>query len=582
MNAAKFRKTLQLQLDLQEGGPLRPILVCLNGDNGWLMSFPRPLHERATSGKAYYHVIFEPWLRDPITLLSPSLLHVSLTEEPAFSDSGAIEAIVDEIETLSRQLPLADEITNNVEIIEDGVKGLKGYSPPLGDNVNHTNTTADNVEILTDNQTSLEENDSNIDAIFLGFHYEDHTNKASLMLFNPRIPVFATPQAAAIVDSWGHFETVRVTGDLYAGAKTWRSPDLHPGGTLPSWLAILRLRGHIELHSCTSIVWTHTVENNEIHEAIIITPHGIHLDDGPFQAFLDAKPQTKKLAMMCGLKESYSYGILQNFGVKGGLAVYRRMGGARYWVKSHHQTYAYGGLISKVTCAYDVQQTLDWGLEEERKASWEEEGPADAWDNGSYITYNEGARYFRAMARFHDEEDAHHAVELLNGTPIPSSKGNKMWVQQVHVGKLRVPGAIYAAVRAEVEVEKQAWDRYLHFDEFPPVDRLMSLKLESRDRKSVEVALEKLDDILTGEIASHDGKPIWIESPGISLEEKERKLNEIGKRLGVIIWRNRICVRLQVCGPPEKRREAIELLAMVGSVAKAARDERATLLRAIW
>ena len=314
---AEFRDILRSQLDAQKEGP-RPILTSLNGDNGWLMSFPRPPSEQATSGKTYYHVVFEPWLGEPITVLSPWFLHFSLTENPEFPDAAAVEAIVEEIEAVA------------------GKRSSRGREG------------------------------SNIDAIFLGFHYDDHTHKTSLMQFDRHIPVFATPEVMAMIKPWGHFITVALLRDLAAGTKTWKGPELHPGDPLPPWLTILRLRGHAALYFCTAIVWTHVVGGEEVHEAIMITPHGIRLDDGPLQAFLDAEPRTEKLAMMCALKEAYAYGALQNLGVKGGLALYRHMGGARHWVLSHHQTFSYEGCLMRLLNTHDVERTFEWGLEEER------------------------------------------------------------------------------------------------------------------------------------------------------------------------------------------------------------------------
>lgn len=323
MDTTEFQKALRAQLDTQKE-VLRPILTSLNGDNGWLMSFPRPSEERTASGKAYYHVVFEPWLGEPSTLLSEWLLGVSLTQKPAFSDAAALEDVVAEIEAVA------------------------GHHPPH------------------------EDNESNIDAIFLGFTFDDHTHKASLTQFNPRIPVFGTSQVAAMIKPWNHFETINVFHDLATDAKTWRGPDLHPGEPLPSWLTILRLRGHKPLHFCTTIVWTHTVAGEEVNEALMIAPHGIRMYDGPLRAFLDAEPRTEKLAMMATLKEAYSYGDMQSMGVRAGLELYRRIGGATYWVLSHEQRYSYTGLIMRLFATYDVPRTLDWGLEQERKKTPEE------------------------------------------------------------------------------------------------------------------------------------------------------------------------------------------------------------------
>lgn len=127
------------------------------------------------------------------------------------------------------------------------------------------------------------------------------------------------------------FHNVVLIHDLPASATSWRDLALHPGGGLPRWITPIRLSGHSELNFCLAIVWTHVDgAGAEIHEALLNSPHGTRLDSGPLQAFLDAEPATKKLAMLHGLKESHTFGYKTTLGAKGGLALYRRIGEAKY------------------------------------------------------------------------------------------------------------------------------------------------------------------------------------------------------------------------------------------------------------
>ncbi|KAL5422388.1 hypothetical protein PMIN04_004719 [Paraphaeosphaeria minitans] len=48
---------------------LRPIFTSLNGDNSWLLSFPRPESEHRSSGKAYFHIVHDAWLNGPMDLV---------------------------------------------------------------------------------------------------------------------------------------------------------------------------------------------------------------------------------------------------------------------------------------------------------------------------------------------------------------------------------------------------------------------------------------------------------------------------------------------------------------------------------
>ncbi|KAM4065192.1 hypothetical protein HRG_004471 [Hirsutella rhossiliensis] len=307
---------------------LRPIMTSLNGDNSWLMSFPRPVDEAVKAGKAYFHVVFEPWLAGATSVLSSWFIYITLSQPPAVGDVSAIKALIREIEDAARDDSSKDE-AGSEDRSETGYRGA-------------------------------------IDAILLGFHYLDHLHEATLRTFDKQIPVIATPEAAKILQTWGHFRNIALIHDLPASAKSWRSPELHPGGNLPGWLTPLRLPGHAELNFCLAIIWTHLDEAGvETHEALLNSPHGTRLDAGPLQAFLDAEPATKKLAMLHGLKESHTFGYMTTLGAKGGLALHRKIGGAKYWIPSHHSTLNYAGVFMRLLRTVDTPRTLPWALEEE-------------------------------------------------------------------------------------------------------------------------------------------------------------------------------------------------------------------------
>ncbi|KAF7562861.1 hypothetical protein G7046_g1271 [Stylonectria norvegica] len=324
------QKTLQ-EYFLSSPGSLRPILTSLNGDNSWLISFPRPSSDRIATGKAYYHVVLEPWLAGPSTLLNSWIVHISLVTPPAISDAAAVEAVAADIEVAAAaSLPKATR--RHEELPEE-----KRYPGA-------------------------------IDAIFLGFHYNDHVDEATLRLFDKRIPIIATAEAAAIVRPWGYFDTINPLHDLGVSNTSWRVPELHPGSPLPSWITPLRLPGHAVLNFCLAFIWTHdTLDGQEVHEAILTSPHGTLLDEGPLDAFLKASPPTEKLAMLHGLKESHAVGFQTVLGAKGGLALYRKLGGVKYWLPTHHATLAYAGFLMRLLRVNDTERTLAWAIEEERK-----------------------------------------------------------------------------------------------------------------------------------------------------------------------------------------------------------------------
>jgi hypothetical protein len=317
-------KILEAHFDVP-GAALRPIMTSLNGDNSWLLSFPRPKPERQAAGKAYYHIVFEPWLNGPTSQFSSWLIHIRLAIAPAVTDVESIAAIIRQIEAAAAKV----------------------------------------TEVITATPKKEEEYNGEIDAILLSFHYLDHIHEPTLRLFDSRTPVIATPEAAALIKPWNHFTDVHHIPNLDVSVTSWRTPDLHPGG-LPSWLTVIRLPGHMELNFVTALVWTHLAEDdNEIHEVIFHTPHGTRLDEGPLQTFLDSEPQTEKLSLMHGLKEGYAGGTMATLGVKSGLALYRRIGGVKYWVQTHHSTLWYSGIIMRTLWVYDTPRTLQWALEKE-------------------------------------------------------------------------------------------------------------------------------------------------------------------------------------------------------------------------
>ncbi|QPG97908.1 hypothetical protein C2857_007020 [Epichloe festucae Fl1] len=314
---------------------LRPLMVSLNGHNSWLLSFPRPWADQKQSGRAFYHIVLDPWLVGPTELLGSWFIHIELPSAPALPTAAAVEAAARQIEDLASEYVLNRRMSNEVF-------NPSGY----------------------------------IDAILLGFHYYDHVHEATLRDFNGRVPVIATRQAANIVKPWNHFRNMAIIQDLSPDATSWRLSELHPGSVLPPWLAILRLPGHREMNFCMAIVWTHAGDDgSEVHEAILSTPNGTRLDQGPLRAFLNAEPKTRKLAMLHGLKESHIGGKQASFGARGGLQLYRMLGGVDYWVLSNHLLLTYTGMFMRLSRTADTPRTLEWALDQEHSEKTVRERP---------------------------------------------------------------------------------------------------------------------------------------------------------------------------------------------------------------
>src|SRR3569833_2700653 len=80
------------------GGGLRPIATSLNGDTAWLLSFPQPAAERAASGRLYFHIVVDPWLKGYVLEGSRYILRIELNYTQAFTTPAAIDAYAAEIE----------------------------------------------------------------------------------------------------------------------------------------------------------------------------------------------------------------------------------------------------------------------------------------------------------------------------------------------------------------------------------------------------------------------------------------------------------------------------------------------------
>ncbi|KAI1075646.1 hypothetical protein F5B20DRAFT_558872 [Whalleya microplaca] len=305
----------------------RPILTSLNGDSAWLMSFPLPVAQRASSGRAYYHIVSEPWLQGPAVTGHRWLVWINWGTAPEVSDATAVEALVLEIEGAAAAAAAAGIADSS--IAEQRSSG------------------------------------SLIDAIFIHFHYNDHLHEPTLRQFDPSIPVFAAIEAAAMIRTWNHFNTVITQRDLDPSCGgSWQ--DLHPGAPLPSWLNVFRLPGHHELNFATALVWSDPDDAQRQPEALVYSPHGIQIEQPALQAFLhSAEPAVSNLAILCALKDSFAFGVRTTLGVAGSLALAREAK-PKYWVRTADSPLRYWGLV--MIFVRDIFRSLESGLEEEKAA----------------------------------------------------------------------------------------------------------------------------------------------------------------------------------------------------------------------
>lgn len=318
--AAKRSDTLKAHFNSQQEP--RPIFTALNGDNSWLLSFPRPIAERESTGKAYYHIVHDPWLNGPEVQFSSWLISLTLSSPAAVPNGTGVEHLVQEIESFAAEA------------------GIIASAPK---------------------PTANEE--SPIDAILLNFHYGDHLHVPTLLTFSPSIPVFTTTEGALTLNPLNHFTTITTYSDLSPSPSpspiAWQT--LHPSPVLPSYLTLFRIKGHHELNFLTALIWSPRPGK---HEAILYSPHGLRTSTPALQSLLhDSAPEFQTLALLHGLKESWTWGWQTTFGVKSGLELFRESE-ARYWVRTHDDRLSYGGVVWWLVS--DIFRTVEWGLGQER------------------------------------------------------------------------------------------------------------------------------------------------------------------------------------------------------------------------
>lgn len=328
-NNEEWRGAIKLQVHAATSvASLRPLVTSLNGDNSWLFSFPRPENELKKRGKLYFHIIYEPWLAGKSFFLSTWFAQFTLAEKASFTTAEDVYSLIRHIERVS-----AEHLDVQIHLDEDNL----------------------------------------LDAIAMTLNLADHLHPPTLQQFNKNVPVIASPSAASTLKSLDLFDNIHILQDIPDGCTNWNQPELH-AGAFPPWLTLLRLPGTTELSYSLALIWSHTPDGGkeEIHETIIYSPHGTRVDLPPLATFLEAEPKTQKLAMFHPLKESYSMGWVQNVtGAKGGLELYRKIGGCKHWVRTHNGEIHYQGFLMKTLLVTDYDKTLESALDAENEPAKE-------------------------------------------------------------------------------------------------------------------------------------------------------------------------------------------------------------------
>ncbi|PNS21621.1 hypothetical protein CAC42_980 [Sphaceloma murrayae] len=320
-----------------------PLLHHLNADSSWLLQIPRPQHAQSLGGRFYFNILLDPWLSGG-------------QSDVAKWFSQQFHAIPSAVPSIAA----VEDLLRNVEFATSDIRQGKNQRP-----------FEEREEVYKDDASFL-------DAIAISHEFTDHCHKETLLEIDPNVPVFATEQAARLIDSWKHFRSVQTTPNFGGEVLDWRACSLTP---LPDWVSICRIvtpGDALYYHSALLIAFnnghisetTSDANEDESAEALIYTPHGIHADD--LKCLPNADPEIRTLAFLHGLHDINIAKKQQlNLGAHNGLKAQRILR-AKYWIGTHDEVKQGGGLVSwflnrKVINLHDA-------LEEERKQSLLEEG----------------------------------------------------------------------------------------------------------------------------------------------------------------------------------------------------------------
>lgn len=293
-----------------EADTRRPLIHHINADNSWLLQIPRH------GPRPYFNILMDVWLQGPQIEFSKIFHSQSHTEASTFQTVKEIEDFVRQIE--NHALNLRGEIAG---------ERPAGY----------------------------------IDAATCTIKGTDHCNEQTLRQLHPSVPVFTRSDAAKLVNSWKHFETV-VTVREFEG--NWRETHAAP---LPDWIGIGLLTQESSdiqgIHKGVII----SFDIGAGCEAVVQLPHGIPADHLGFIA--SAEPRVRVLALIHGLlnvKVGFALtGYMDaNLGGHNGLQLQRLLN-ADYWIGTHDEDKDAHGLTSWLLSFNRI--TLQQALEQERE-----------------------------------------------------------------------------------------------------------------------------------------------------------------------------------------------------------------------
>lgn len=288
--------------------PRRPIIHHLNDDSSWLLQIPRPEAAIRRGSRIYFNIVIDPWFSGGQSDIA------SWFSQQYHATRSAVQSFA-ELEDLIRGVERLASAQWSKSVAESAVNGDTGEASSL------------------------------IDVIAVSHEFTDHCHHDTLLEAHPDVPVFAFPEAAALIKSWGHFRTVIAVGSVGSEEPfDWRSSSIPP--FLPQWLGVCRIQqteDRFNYHSALLITFNNTIEpyeDDNTAEGLIYTPHGVHSAD--FEVIPKAVPSISTLVFLHGLHNvrvgtaSGGTALQLNLGSHNGLKAQRILK-ARYWIGTHDE-----------------------------------------------------------------------------------------------------------------------------------------------------------------------------------------------------------------------------------------------------
>lgn len=156
-----------------------------------------------------------------------------------------------------------------------------------------------------------------IDLMVISHGMTDQCHKATLLEISSRVPVFASPRAAALIRSWHHFNIV-INIPIFSDGLNLCTAIIYP---LPKWISISCLSHNSiwdPVYSAVIILFGDSLQHSQIAEAVV---YSLGLDEQK-SSLLASQPSIKQLALLHGLHQVTFTGFPANLGAVNAIIKY--------------------------------------------------------------------------------------------------------------------------------------------------------------------------------------------------------------------------------------------------------------------